>query len=585
MNPLDVIEGRARWCVVEGDSADVLASLPPASVHALVTDPPAGIGFMGREWDRDRGGRAQWVAWLASVLGLARVAVRPGGRAFVWALPRTTHWTGCAVEDAGWSIETVVTHLFGTGWPKGASQLKPSSEHWYLARTGPSTALNVDGCRVGTESTARQNRAPMGYMGNAPAADGYTTGSTSGRWPPNTLFTHSPGCERVGERRVRTGGAPEWVAGRAGNTNAYGKATVRPAHGHADPDGTELVEAWRCVEGCPVAELDAQSGDRPSGSRAEGVRKGLGYGSTTEGDGGPALEASSGPASRFFPCFPADDPAAPFAVPAGLDSGASGFTVVGWDCADQSPVAPTGSTSPARDTCAADSTAALDSPTLSSGSDTTALSRPGGKSTTSTRTSRTTASKTSPSSTPPPTSASMAGANSATANGGSPAACAARSSESTPGNGTSAPKGGPSTGGAGPATSALSFETSSGDGQTASFAYIPKPSRAEKRAGLTDEHGSHCTVKPVALMRWLLRLITEPGDIVLDPFGGSGTTGVAALLEGRRVILVERDPAFAAICRARLSHAAPTAATLTARVAEPIEAPAADFGPLFGGAR
>lgn len=164
------------------------------------------------------------------------------------------------------------------------------------------------------------------------------------------------------------------------------------------------------------------------------------------------------------------------------------------------------------------------------------------------------------------------------------------------------------------------------DDPAAPFAYIPKPSRAEKNAGCeglaqerhvvatgrmlnpvctnTGARGQHCTcgacafdgaaapraanahptVKPVALMRWLLRLITEPGDIVLDPFGGSGTTGVAALLEGRRVILVERDPAFAAICRARLSHAAPTAATLTARVAEPIEAPAADFGPLFGGA-
>jgi DNA modification methylase len=73
-----------------------------------------------------------------------------------------------------------------------------------------------------------------------------------------------------------------------------------------------------------------------------------------------------------------------------------------------------------------------------------------------------------------------------------------------------------------------------------------------------------------------------PGDIVLDPFGGSGTTGVAALLEGRRVILVERDPDFAAICRARLEHAAPDARTLSARVAEPIAAPAADFGPLFG---
>ena len=83
-------------------------------------------------------------------------------------------------------------------------------------------------------------------------------------------------------------------------------------------------------------------------------------------------------------------------------------------------------------------------------------------------------------------------------------------------------------------------------------------------------------------MRWLLRLITEPGDIVLDPFGGSGTTGVAALLEGRRVILVERDPDFAAICRARLTHAAPTTADLSARVAAPIAAPSPDFGPLFG---
>ena len=80
----------------------------------------------------------------------------------------------------------------------------------------------------------------------------------------------------------------------------------------------------------------------------------------------------------------------------------------------------------------------------------------------------------------------------------------------------------------------------------------------------------------------LLRLITEPGDIVLDPFGGSGTTGVAALAEGRRVIIIERGPAFAAICRARLSHAAPTAADLTARVAAPIAAPSPDFGPLFG---
>ena len=144
MTPADVIEGRARWCVVEGDSAEVLRALPAASVHAVVTDPPAGIAFMGAEWDGAKGGRSQWVAWLASVLGLARVATVPGGRAIVWALPRTAHWTGCAVEDAGWAIESKLYHLFGTGWPKGRSQLKPSAEEWLLARTGPSTH-----CRAG----------------------------------------------------------------------------------------------------------------------------------------------------------------------------------------------------------------------------------------------------------------------------------------------------------------------------------------------------------------------------------------------------------------------------------------------------
>ena len=91
----DVLEGRSRFHVECGDSTDVLKHLPAACVHAVVTDPPAGIKFMGREWDRDRGGRAQWVAWLASVLGLARVAVRPGGRAFVDGLRRR----GCRVVD------------------------------------------------------------------------------------------------------------------------------------------------------------------------------------------------------------------------------------------------------------------------------------------------------------------------------------------------------------------------------------------------------------------------------------------------------------------------------------------------------
>lgn len=54
-------------------------------------------------------------------------------------------------------------------------------------------------------------------------------------------------------------------------------------------------------------------------------------------------------------------------------------------------------------------------------------------------------------------------------------------------------------------------------------------------------------------MRWLVRLVTPPGGLVLDPCAGSGTTGQAAALEGARCILIEQDPAYAQLIIQRLS--------------------------------
>lgn len=69
------------------------------------------------------------------------------------------------------------------------------------------------------------------------------------------------------------------------------------------------------------------------------------------------------------------------------------------------------------------------------------------------------------------------------------------------------------------------------------------------------EHGNkqHPTAKPEGLMVELVSLFTDPDDVILDPFGGSGTTGVAALRLGRRVILIERDLKYAAVARERLA--------------------------------
>jgi hypothetical protein len=67
----------------------------------------------------------------------------------------------------------------------------------------------------------------------------------------------------------------------------------------------------------------------------------------------------------------------------------------------------------------------------------------------------------------------------------------------------------------------------------------------------------HATVNPLALMRYLCRLVTPPGGIVLDPFAGSGSTGKAAIAEGFRFIGIELNPEYVAIAEARIGAMQP----------------------------
>jgi site-specific DNA-methyltransferase (adenine-specific) len=99
-------------------------------------------------------------------------------------------------------------------------------------------------------------------------------------------------------------------------------------------------------------------------------------------------------------------------------------------------------------------------------------------------------------------------------------------------------------------------------GTPARFYYCAKASKAD-RAG-----SKHPTIKPVSLIRWLVRLITPPGGTVLDPFAGSGTTGEAAQLEGMNAVLIEREAEYAADIRRRVSRWTGQDAPLFAEVAD-----------------
>lgn len=92
-----------------------------------------------------------------------------------------------------------------------------------------------------------------------------------------------------------------------------------------------------------------------------------------------------------------------------------------------------------------------------------------------------------------------------------------------------------------------SEEAVEGLGHASRYFYIPKASKKDRGEGNT-----HPTVKPTDLMKYLVRLITPEGGIVLDPFMGSGTTGVAAKSEGFSFLGIEREPDYLEIAKARI---------------------------------
>jgi len=104
-----------------------------------------------------------------------------------------------------------------------------------------------------------------------------------------------------------------------------------------------------------------------------------------------------------------------------------------------------------------------------------------------------------------------------------------------------------------PANLILDEDAAAMVGEHARFFYCAKASQKERHAA---GYNTHPTVKPVALMRWLCRLVTPPGGLILDPFCGSGSTGVAALEEGFRFFGIEKDAEYVRIALRRIDRSA-----------------------------
>jgi site-specific DNA-methyltransferase (adenine-specific) len=259
------------WRVEVGDCAVVMASMEPASVDAIVTDPPYGLRFMGKAWDHGVPGEPFWREAL-------RVA-KPGAHLVAFGGTRTFHRLTCAIEDAGWEIRDCLSWLYGEGFPKsldvskaidkgdpvtGAAQswqgwgtaLKPAWEPIILARkplagtvaqnvlahgTG---ALNVDGCRIATDEPWKAHSAT-----GLASVKFFTDGDAKvidkephdlGRWPANVVLDEEAGrmLDAQSGESVSTGGQASLGAFRNGDIFGSGR-DEREARdpGYGDSEG------------------------------------------------------------------------------------------------------------------------------------------------------------------------------------------------------------------------------------------------------------------------------------------------------------------------------------------------------------
>ena len=183
-----------------GNCLDILPRLEADRFDSIVTDPPYGLGFMGKGWDHSVPGREFWEAAL-------RVA-KPGAYLAAFGGTRTFHRLACAIEDAGWELRDTLMWVYGSGFPKshngpwGGTALKPAWEPIILARkplTGTVAAnhaahgtggLNIDGCRVPGEKPATTRGAGGQNGAYSPlGAQGRIDDDGLGRWPANLILS------------------------------------------------------------------------------------------------------------------------------------------------------------------------------------------------------------------------------------------------------------------------------------------------------------------------------------------------------------------------------------------------------------
>lgn len=424
--------------VIHGDCLEVLKRIPDNYFDSLITDPPAGISFMSKNWDDHKGGMLNWINWFSEVMNECLRTMKSGACGLVWSIPRTSHWTGMALELAGFRLIDVIHHCQGEGFPKGQDISKHIDALYGAER-------EIVG-EIRTRSLARDNGKIKGDM---------LVGKYNGQADIPITAPHTPEAKKYdGWKTPALKPAVEgwWLVQKPISESSIARNILKHGVGGIN------------VEACRIELQDKESfskhWDRDSISNMSGGN----YRFSKSGEMKQRWDAPTGryPANLILSC--------------------------GADCEgdNHSPDCPVSVIGEQSGIC---------------------------------------------------TSGSLTGQP--------------RTENKVYGS-ASKTLGNPRFHNGDTGTAARYFKQLPFDSETVHSVYYQAKASTKDRSCNGAVENVHPTVKSRYLMQYLIKLITPPDGIVLDPFGGSGTTAVAAKESGFNYVLIEKEQEYVDIINKRI---------------------------------
>lgn len=480
-----------------GDCRKVLAGMADASVDAIVTDPPYELGFMGRAWD------ASGIAYDVDMWRQCWRVLKPGGHLAAFGGTRTYHRMTVAIEDAGFEIRDSLHWIYGSGFPKGQDIARSIDRR----RDDRAQVLQVTAWLASARDAAGwTNRMLNDAFGHR--------GDRCSHWTTQGKAACVPSSE-------------QWD--RLRELLDFDDTGILPLVAHLNSRKGLLGEAWAEREVVGQGHRVRRESDVQVAAISVGA-----YDLTA-----PASEAAQTWQGWNTSLKPAHEPIVLARKSTGFESTVANVLLHGTGALNIAAcrVEPTGESKPR------DGEASQERRYSAGGNDGFAAlpgvrgGDPAGR-----------------------WPANVVFSHSQSCGEACEADCPVgqldrQSGQRSSGLMRAGTTRGNRDGWAGPMPEATGAETYGDTGGASrffpTFRYQAKAPASERPR--LDDGTAHNTVKPVALMRWLVRLVTPPGGTVLDPFAGSGATAEACLVEGFRCVLVEREQPHAELIKRRLS--------------------------------